>query len=75
MPYVSVDVGGALRIEGRPIDAARFGPTLKRLCLARKQRFVLVRAEPETSYGDYMTAVRLIRREGLEVQPINEDVH
>lgn len=73
-PYVSVDVGGSLRIDGKPVDAARFGPELKRLSMERKQRFILVRAEPDTSYGDYMRAVRLIRRQGLEVQPINEDI-
>lgn len=74
-PYVSVDVGGGLRIDGAPIDAERFGPTLKRLSAARDKHVVLVRAEPDTSYGDYMQAVRLIRRQGLDVQPINEEVH
>jgi biopolymer transport protein ExbD len=73
-PYVSVDIGGGLRIDGKSIDAASFGPELKRLSVARKQRFILVRAEPDTSYGDYMRAVRLIRSQGLEVQPINEDI-
>jgi len=73
-PYVSVDVGGGLRIEGKPIDAEHFGPTLKRLSAARGQHFILVRAEPDTSYGDYMSAVRLIRREGLDILPVNEDV-
>ena len=73
-PYVSVDIGGGLRIDGKSIDAASFGPELKRLSVAGKQRFILVRAEPDTSYGDYMRAVRLIRSQGLEVQPINEDI-
>jgi biopolymer transport protein ExbD len=73
-PYVSVDVGGGLRIEGRPVDVEHFGPALKQLSMARGKRVVLVRAEPDTSYGDYMKAVRLIRRQGLNIQPINEDV-
>ncbi len=70
VPHVSVDVGGGLRIEGKPIDAEHFGPSLKRLSAARGWRVVQVRAEPDTSYGDYMKAVRLIRR----VSPINEDI-
>jgi biopolymer transport protein ExbD len=73
-PLVSVDVGGSLRIDGKPIDAVRFGPELKRLSAARKQPFIPVRAEPDTSYGDYMRAVRLIRRQGLDISPINEDM-
>jgi biopolymer transport protein ExbD len=73
-PYVSVDVGGGLRIEGELVDAERFGPAIKQLCVARQKRVVLVRAEPDTSYGDYMKAVRLIRRQGLDIQPISEDV-
>ena len=73
-PYVSVDVGGGLRIDGKPIDAEHFGPALKRLSAARGQGVIPVRAEPDTSYGDYMKAVRLIRRQGLNVQPINEDI-
>jgi biopolymer transport protein ExbD len=75
IPYASVDVDGGLRIEGKSIDAAHFGPALKQLSMARGRRVVLVRAEPNASYGDYMKAVRLIRRQGLDIQPINEDAH
>ena len=74
-PFVSVDVGGGLWIEGKSVDAEHFGPALKQLSMAREKRVVLVRAEPNTSYGDYMKAVRLIRRQGLDIQPISEEMH
>lgn len=74
MPYVSVGDGGALSIEGARVDAEHFGPDLKALSERRGFRTVAIRAEAETSYGDYMKAVRLIRRQGLQIRPINEDI-
>lgn len=74
-PFVSVGKGGELWIERTRVDAEHFGPELKALSERRGYNVVLVRAEADTSYGDFMSAVRLIRREGLDVRPVNEDIH
>ena len=74
-PYVSVGRGGELWIEQKRVDPEHFGPALKALSVGRGYSVVMVRAEADTSYGDYMQAVRLIRRQGLDVRPLNEDLH
>ena len=71
-PFISVGKGGELSLDRHSVDPAQLGARLKVLRGAGL-RGVAIRAEADASYGDYMSAVRLVRRQGLEVYVINEE--
>ncbi|WP_082564590.1 biopolymer transporter ExbD [Caulobacter sp. Root1472] len=72
-PFISVGKGGELSLDQHSVDPAELEARLKVL-RSTGLRGVAIRAEADAAYGDYMSAVRLVRRQGLEVYLINEDI-
>ena len=67
---VFLGAGGELSFEGEQLEEDQLGPRLQQALSGRERKLVILRADTETSHGDVVRLMDLIRGAGAEAMTI-----
>lgn len=73
LPWVSVEGGGRYSFSGEPASKTELLLRLQKLA-AGSGKYVLVRADPDVSYGEVAIVTNAITAAGLRVSFISEEI-